>query len=133
MQQAVVLGGSAAVSDAVVAEVEAAGHDTRRLAGDDRYATSVAIGDEAIAAGMSPATLWLATGLDWPDALSAGPAVAQLAQTFLLVHGQDLTASPPTEQALRSRAEALETIHLIGGTAAIAEHVADQVRAAVRP
>nr|WP_306238787.1 cell wall-binding repeat-containing protein [Ornithinimicrobium sp. HY1745] len=67
----VVLGGSVAVNDAVVEELGAT-----RLAGDDRYETAAAISQ---AFGVeSPETTLVASGQNWPDALSGSALAASL-------------------------------------------------------
>ncbi len=58
-----------------------------RLAGGDRYATSVAI-SEQFAPGRD--AVFVATGTDFPDALAAAPAAAQLGGPLLLTHPKTL-------------------------------------------
>jgi formylglycine-generating enzyme required for sulfatase activity/putative cell wall-binding protein len=126
--ETIVVGGSAAVSDEVVAEVEAAGHGPRRLFGADRYATSTAVLAEAVEAGMTPEVTWLATGGNWPDALTAGPAVAADGDVLVLIDGADLDASPASRDALVEHAGEVRLANLLGGTGAIAAGVEGQVR-----
>lgn len=54
-----------------------------RVAGADRFETSVAVSQAGFKPGVSVA--YLANGLNWPDALSAGPAAAYLGGPLLLV------------------------------------------------
>jgi len=115
----IVVGGTAAVSDEVVAEFESETVTVRRLSGADRYATSADVYDEAVTRGMDPSVRWLATGRNFPDALAAGPAVAALGQTLLLVDGQDLLASQEPAVRLLADRELLTRINLLGGEAAI--------------
>jgi photosystem II stability/assembly factor-like uncharacterized protein len=79
------LGGSAALSGAVQSAVEALGYATTRLAGQTRFGTAVAI---AGALG-DPSTVLEATGLDFPDGLSAGAAAAKLGAAVLLTDGSE--------------------------------------------
>lgn len=125
--ETVVVGGSAAVSDAVVAELADRGHGPRRLAGRERYETSTAVHREALQAGMDPATVWLATGRDWPDALAAGGVVGATGDAFLLVDGQGLSGSPASRDALEADADRIDEAMLMGGTAAITAATADEV------
>lgn len=69
-----VLGGTGAVSQAVEDELVARGLTVTRLAGASRYATAVAVARHLGAGATSPDALFLATGQDFPDALSAGTA-----------------------------------------------------------
>ncbi|WP_194925993.1 cell wall-binding repeat-containing protein [Catenulispora pinisilvae] len=66
------LGGEQALSPQVAAQVTALGFKVDRIGGPDRYATSVRI---AQAIGGTPGSVALATGKDFPDALTAGAGV----------------------------------------------------------
>jgi putative cell wall-binding protein len=127
--EAIVVGGDAAVSDAVVAEVEAAGHGPRRLSGANRYATSRAVTEEAIAAGMSTGRTWLATGSNFPDALTAGAVVGARGDTLLLVDGRTLANSTATRDFLVGNRDGIDAIVILGGTGAISRQVEDEVDA----
>ncbi len=65
------LGSTGALSLAVENEIKAMGYTTVRLAGTNRFATSIAIA-EAIT--PNPDLVLAATGMDFPDALAAGAA-----------------------------------------------------------
>jgi peptidoglycan-N-acetylglucosamine deacetylase len=82
-----VLGGAAAVSDAVLAELGGlTGTTPRRLAGPDRYATAAAVVQDAFPGTVD--TVYVATGVNFPDAL-AGGAAAAVAQAPVLLVGTD--------------------------------------------
>jgi putative cell wall-binding protein len=74
-----VLGGEQALSPAVFDAVKAMGYEVKRIAGPDRYATSVAIAEQ-VTSLISPSgwgqpdRVMVATGNLFPDALSAGAA-----------------------------------------------------------
>lgn len=71
----IVVGGSSAVSDGVVTALrELTTGPVTRLAGSDRYGTSVRISQDAFPTGAD--IVWVATGQAWPDALAAGAAAA---------------------------------------------------------
>jgi putative cell wall-binding protein len=84
-----VLGGPAAVPASVDATLTGLGFNVTRLAGADRYGTALAV---AHALG-DPGTVMLATGVNFPDALAAGPAAAHLHSAVLLTAGTSLPAS----------------------------------------
>ncbi|SCG46443.1 cell wall-binding repeat-containing protein [Micromonospora inositola] len=65
------LGSTGALSKAVEDQVRAMGYYVKRLAGPDRFATSVEI---AKAIDPNPEQVFLATGMNFPDALAAGAA-----------------------------------------------------------
>ncbi|MFL6110266.1 MAG: cell wall-binding repeat-containing protein [Catenulispora sp.] len=70
-----VLGGEQALSPAVYNAVKSMGYTVKRIAGSDRYATSVAVAKQTTAAyGNGLARILVATGDNAPDALSAGAA-----------------------------------------------------------
>ncbi|NUR62090.1 MAG: hypothetical protein HOV87_26020, partial [Catenulispora sp.] len=69
-----VLGGTAALSPAVVDTLKKLGYDVQRISGDTRYGTALAI---AHAMG-DPAHTVVARGDDFADALSAGPLASDL-------------------------------------------------------
>ena len=69
------LGGPAALSPAIAGAVQQLGYNPVRLGGADRYATAVAIATTI--SGTTPKSVLLATGTDFPDALTAGVAAGQ--------------------------------------------------------
>ncbi|WP_370325409.1 glycoside hydrolase family 3 C-terminal domain-containing protein [Euzebya sp.] len=123
-----IVGGTDAVSDDVAAEVDERAGDVSRIAGGDRYATSAAAADAAIADGAASDVGWLATGRDWPDGLSAGAA----AGLVLLVDGQDPDGGAASRDWLAAHADGLAAVRIAGGPAAISSGVeaviADQLR-----
>lgn len=69
-----VLGGTSAISPAVVKELTGLGYHVERLGGADRFATSLLIAHTI----GDPAHVVVARGDDFADALSAGPLAADL-------------------------------------------------------
>lgn len=82
------LGGTAALSDAVAQSVAQAGYQVVRLAGADRFQTSLSVLQRGLGSVKS---VFLATGLDFADALSAGAAAAAESGAVLLTQGGALT------------------------------------------
>lgn len=84
----VVLGGTAAVSDGVLAALGRAvpGATVRRVAGTDRYATAARAMADAFPAGTDH--LYVVTGRSFQDALMAGAAAAFEGGALLLTDGQ---------------------------------------------
>ncbi|MCE5204174.1 MAG: cell wall-binding repeat-containing protein [Actinomycetia bacterium] len=129
--EAIVVGGAAAVSTAVVEAVDALQDvSVRRVAGDNRYATSAALADEAVRLAAAPAagtTVFVATGDDFPDALAASPTAAAATRPILLTDGTAL--SPETASALA----ALEPSRaiLLGGANALSAKVQTAVGGAL--
>lgn len=95
-----------------------------RLAGSDRYATAVAVSRAAFPAGQRSPVVFLASGTNYPDALSAAPAAAALGGISLLTDPARLT--PVIETELRRLAPDLVVI--LGSTGAVSAAVEDRVR-----
>jgi putative cell wall-binding protein len=134
---AVVVGGTAAVSASTAAALEDPDGDgtsqvtVERESGQSRFATSVAIAQRSVAAGASTLDLWFATGLAFPDALAAGPAVARSGGVLVLVHGTDVNGGPEVYTWLQSldRDRTLNA-WLVGGPAAVTDAVANKLATA---
>ncbi|HVM63299.1 MAG TPA: cell wall-binding repeat-containing protein, partial [Acidimicrobiales bacterium] len=90
-----ILGGDAAIAATIDSALTNAGFVPQRIAGTDRFDTSVKIA-EALG---SPTTVFLATGDIFADALSAGPAAASVNGVVLLTNS---TTLPPTVSAYLS-------------------------------
>lgn len=114
-----VVGGRAAVSDTVLAALPGA----RRVSGPDRYRTSVAVAAELLERGGSLATVAIATGRDFADALAAGPAIAVQRGPVLLVDGQDPANADAVYAFLAEHRSEIEQVLLFGGTAAVSDAV----------
>lgn len=127
VQEAVVVGGTAAVSDDVVDELADGGFDPRRVAGENRYETSAEVYREAVAEGLDQSTVWLGTGLNWPDSLTAGPVVGHLGQTMLLIDGATPEGSQAALDVLRANRDVITDVRLLGGEDAIQADVSLRV------
>lgn len=84
-----------------------------RIAGGSRYDTAARIAEQGWPTGAD--TVLLASGQNWPDALSATPLSAHLNAPLLLTSGNAL---PPETAAALSRIRP-DNIVVLGGTAAI--------------
>lgn len=130
IQQVIVVGGPGAVSQAVLAQINALGISTRRLQGVNRQATAVAVAEFAVQTlGWSPAHINLARGDDSADAISAAPhAGEELGPLlFTLSPGQLGTA---TADFLRAHAGVTQSIDVLGGTGAVSDAVVAEARIA---
>jgi zinc D-Ala-D-Ala carboxypeptidase len=122
----VVLGGPGAISDAVATALGSyTAGGVQRLAGADRYGTSAAVARTF----PDPQAAFLATGRNYPDALSAIPAAAGLGAPVVLTEG--------TEVPMRSDVEALfaelfpDSVHVVGGAGVVRNSVVLEVQAAI--
>lgn len=123
-QRIVVLGGIGAVANKVVTTLQQfTPSAVERRAGDDRYGTAVAISQGTFGSGVS--RVFIATGLNFPDGLTGGPAVDLFDGPLLLVPGTSVPASV-REELLR-----LDPDHvtLLGGPAVVSDGVAAEISA----
>ena len=109
---ATIVGGTSAVSTSAELMLNVMGVSATRLSGADRWATSAAVASSAVAAGMTGPP-WLASGSNWPDAVSAGPAAAASNGVLLLVAPTTLAASPASQTWLANHPSSV--IVAIGG------------------
>lgn len=123
-----IVGGTQAVNDAVARAADAEAGTVARIAGRTRYETSLRIAEASVAAGLDAGNTWVATGDDWPDSLSASPAVARTGGILLLVDSDDLDDSPPARSWLQSRKP--RSVTVVGGVKAISAAVFEEIRKA---
>jgi putative cell wall-binding protein len=97
-----------------------------RLSGADRYGTAVAISQSAYQTSAVPVpVVYIATGQNFPDALSAAPAAASQHGPLLLVTGTSVPTEVTTELARLKPAK----IVVVGGTSVISAAVYNQLAA----
>lgn len=91
-----VLGGPGAVSDEVLDQLRAVAGagGVARIAGADRYETAARVASSAF---PTAPTVFVATGVDFPDALAAVPAAAALGAPLLLASAAGLPPSTAAE------------------------------------
>lgn len=111
-----VLGGTAAVSDGVQEDLERSlAAQVDRVSGPTRYETSAAIN-----AGVMSKRAFLATGMNFPDALSGAAVASAIGAPLYVVMPGCVPEAIFTQLATRS----LARITLLGGTGALDDHVA---------
>lgn len=115
-----VIGGESSVSASVFDEAADLSSSSRRIGGLDRYETSAQVAVEMLNTGASPATSFFATGADYPDALTAGPAAAAAGGVLLLVD-PDASGGTSAEGFIAAHLGQFRELLFVGGTAAINE------------
>lgn len=127
-EQVVILGGTAVVSAATETALEdIVGNDAIRVAGTNRNGTAAAVGETLVASfGYAPTDVLLASGVNFPDALVAGPLGGELEAPIILA------GSLPTESQafLDDHSDTITDITAIGGTAVIDDETLDAAEAA---
>jgi len=127
-QRIIVAGGSNVVSDTVFTALGAYSDDVERLFGRTRYDTSRAIVDEAFG---TIDELFIVTGRNFPDALSAGPAASRLGGAVLLVDGRANTIDTPTRSLITSLG--MPNVHLPGSTLVLSAGVESAITTHIAP
>lgn len=125
---AVILGGTGAVPEAVRSQLTAAGMPAGnivRIAGADRYDTSrlIALKLQAVSGGGSVPLAFVATGANFPDALAAAGVAAKMGAPILLVKGD---AVPPATASAMGALGVADTV-VLGLEGAISSGVAAQL------
>ena len=111
------LGGPSALSPSYEAELTALGYTPKRLQGNDRFETAIAIANEI---NPHPHSVLVATGHNYPDALAAGAAAAGDTAGGVVVL-TDSTAVPPATAAYLSGVDPSKVaVYGVGGQAVTA-------------
>lgn len=127
VREVAVVGGTAAISEAIAGAVADEGPVVRRLAGDDRFGTALAVAEEAdplVEQTDSGAALWAATGWSYADALGAAPALAHLGGELLLVDGSARQGDTILNDHLPAHDADVAFLGVLGGPGAISQRAA---------
>lgn len=115
-QKIKVVGGASAVSAAVYTELSGLAPEIQRLSGADRYETSADVVVDAFPRWAANGA-FIATGANFPDALSASAAAGANRMPVILVNGSASTVDSSTVEVFAERPWAYLTI--AGGPAAV--------------
>ncbi len=116
----VIVGGFGAVSQDIENKLKASGiTDIQRIYGNNRYETSVKIAEKIDA----NTEVVLATGEDYPDALSVSAIAAKLGMPILLTPSNSI---PPSVSGY-IKEKAISKTYLIGGTSVISSAIQEKV------
>ncbi|GAA4050553.1 hypothetical protein GCM10022282_09370 [Agromyces indicus] len=123
-KMAIIFGGTGAVSSKVQQQLYELTnqHHVARFSGSDRYATSVAISRMEYSP-LAPPVVYVANGMDFPDALSGAPLAGRERGPLLL---STATALPSPIAAELDRLNP-QRIVILGGTGSISDAVARQL------
>lgn len=119
------LGGSAAISAENEQDLEDMGYEVDRISGETRFETAAQIAGQGEPGEHDEmATAFVATGINFADALTAGPIAYDGNFPILLTPSQSLHEA--TEQALED--QEIEQVILLGGQNAISSDVESEIR-----
>lgn len=121
VKKVTILGGTAAVGSDVQSALTAQGYLVSRIGGATRYDTAQMIDTQS---GQTPGngvsgnpTAILATGQNYPDALSAGPLAWDKKFPVVLTDGTQSTLSPQAQATLST--DKIKNVLIMGGSAAM--------------
>jgi len=117
----VIAGGTGAVSASVAAQLSELA-PVRRISGSDRYETSRKIVADAF---DSAAAVWVATGTNFPDALSASGAASAASLPVLIVPGNARALDPASGAAIASLSPSV--VAVAGGTGVVSTEIEDDL------
>lgn len=120
----VVVGGTPSVSAGVKSALEEFSADVDRIGGADRFATSRMIVADAWGDDASEHA-FIATGLNFPDALAAVPAAGVRGAPIILVPGTAASLDTTTRNLLTGLE--VEVIHLVGSAATVSTGIESSV------
>ena len=131
VKRVVIVGGTASVSEAVVADLSAAGIEVEaRLAGDNCYGTQMAIYAFGAERQLwNPETVLIATGTSFGDALSASPVAFEArAPIFLVDAAGELSANAREALDELGKNGVLRNVVVLGGIASVPQAIEDYLR-----
>ena len=120
----IILGGPAAVSEGVAETLRSMGYRVDRFAGDDRYATA-----RRVARTFAPDeidTVYLASGVNFADAVAAAPSVTS-DNPLILTTPDELHEE--ARRFLTNEDREVSSVTIFGGTAAISADVEEEINA----
>ena len=112
-----IVGGTGVISPAIENQIKSMGIQVERLAGNNRYETSVVVANKV---GVKNG-VFVTTGLNFADSLSVGAVAGALDMPIILSSGKELTSSA-TELIKNANKS-----YVIGGPAIIGENVANRL------
>jgi putative cell wall-binding protein len=126
----VVVGGTGAVSAQVESQLSGLAATVVRVAGTDRYQTArLVVQDAFLGTPSTPVTsAYIATALNYPDALSAAAAAGAKGVPVLLVDGQAGSVDSATLGLISQLG--VSTVTIAGGTAVVSPGIASSLAAA---
>lgn len=113
-----VVGGTGAVSDGVISGL----NNFTRLSGSDRYGTNLAVINEFIN-DLNFSTVTIATGENFPDALSGSAEAANLSSPIILASSRYYAA----EDLLQSKLASISQFKIFGGTSILSDFAIQKI------
>lgn len=118
----IILGGEASVSASFDTWLTFAGCEVERISGSDRYSTCAAVAERICELGGEPGEVFIASGTNFPDALSISPAAGVLRRPILYADPQGGLSAESLEFIRR---HGITKAVILGGEAAVPPAVCD--------
>jgi putative cell wall-binding protein len=122
--RAIILGGTGSVSTAVENTLRNMGMTVERIAGADRFVVSANIASRIKADGFETDTAIIASGLNYPDALSASSPAGQIPLPILEVSTNSIPASIETY----IKANGIKNFIIVGGPSTVSDTVKNKLK-----
>jgi putative cell wall-binding protein len=127
IEKVYVAGDTKAISALAAAQVTQLGASVIRWAGPNRYETAAAIVNGALGTwGIKVTKIGIATGANWPDALTGGAAMGR--QDGLLLLSRPDVLSPYIESLIVSHKATIREVEFYGSTKSLSQTVENRVR-----
>lgn len=120
IKNVILLGGEKAISSSVANELKAKGYNVDRIGGNDRYETAVKISEKL----SSSETFYMASGLNYPDALSMTALSISENRPLLLTSPKELSESTKA----RLVQAGAKNVVIAGGYSAISKKVENELK-----
>lgn len=118
IKKTIIVGGTLAVSETISLWLQENGFSPMRINGQNRYETARKIADYTTESKTKPENILIATGENFPDALSAGPYAANKGSTLVLLSKYN-ELPQDTADFLNLHKSEIKSIYLAGGTGAL--------------
>ncbi|KUP09392.1 hypothetical protein Q75_00230 [Bacillus coahuilensis p1.1.43] len=122
-EEVYILGGRAAISDQVVVDAISEAKFVTRISGCDRYGTLSTL----LKRFDTGQELFIASGVNYPDALFSSPLVGDQDGTLLLVHPDYIPAHLSTQIESMIDENNLTSVRVLGGNQAVSDKVRDKL------
>ncbi|MHB8740611.1 MAG: cell wall-binding repeat-containing protein, partial [Coriobacteriia bacterium] len=124
ISETLIVGGTGAVSPTVEGQLPG----PVRIGGADRYETATLLGEYATRFGLGYEDIFVATGVDFPDALAVGPLAAMLNGTLVLATRDTVPAA--TGALIAGHCSSIKMIHYVGGSGVVGPAARAAIQAA---
>ncbi len=127
VSSAVLLGGTVAIADAAIDNLKSQGvRSVERVWGDNRYETCLAI-NRQYSSDLDEREICVATGINYPDALTGGVYAALKCAPMLLVNNKKLTDTQKSYLA----STGAKVVTVFGGESAVSDNMVSLILAAL--